>query len=219
MRLPLRRGLSGHEEAFVLSASNAAAHAALQGWPTAFGGAAALHGPPGSGKSHLARLWAERVGALPFHGMEVALADPLELEGRPLLLDAAETVDDETLFHLLNLAQAPGGAVLLVSRDPPGSWSVALPDLKSRLNGLLVLGIQPPDDTVLAALIGLMVGSLRVLWPWPDGVGTISRRDNDVLTGAALEWPTADNLWTPLLLAVAALVVVLGLDALARRRA
>ena len=89
MRLPLRRGLSGHEEAFVLSASNAAAHAALQGWPTAFGGAAALHGPPGSGKSHLARLWAERVGALPFHGMEVALADPLELEGRPLLLDAA----------------------------------------------------------------------------------------------------------------------------------
>ena len=74
-------------------------------------------------------------------------------------------------------------------------------------------------DTVLAALIGLMVGSLRVLWPWPDGVGTISRRDDDVLTGAALEWPTADNLWTPLLLAVAALVVVLGLDALARRRA
>jgi putative membrane protein len=24
-------------------------------------------------------------------------------------------------------------------------------------------------DTVLAALVGLMVGSLRVLWPWPDG--------------------------------------------------
>ena len=91
--------------------------------------------------------------------MEVALADPLELEGRPLLLDAAETVDDETLFHLLNLAQAPGGSVLLVSRDPPGSWPVALPDLKSRLNGLLVLGamfrarfaersLQPADDVI-----------------------------------------------------------------------
>ena len=177
MRLPLRRGLSGHEEAFVVSASNAAAHAALQGWPTAFGGAAALHGPSGSGKSHLARLWAERVGALPFHGMEVARADPRELEGRPLLLDAAETVDDETLFHLLNLAQAPGGSVLLVSRDPPGSWPVALPDLKSRLNGLLVLGIQPPDDTVLAAMFRARFAE-RSLQPADDVIDYLIRRVN-----------------------------------------
>ncbi len=27
-------------------------------------------------------------------------------------------------------------------------------------------------DTVMAALIGLMVGSIRVLWPWPDGVNS-----------------------------------------------
>jgi putative membrane protein len=27
-------------------------------------------------------------------------------------------------------------------------------------------------DTVMAALIGLMTGSLRVLWPWPDGTDT-----------------------------------------------
>ncbi|MCB1260173.1 MAG: DUF368 domain-containing protein, partial [Acidimicrobiales bacterium] len=25
-------------------------------------------------------------------------------------------------------------------------------------------------DTVMAVLIGLMLGSMRVLWPWPDGV-------------------------------------------------
>ena len=109
--------------------------------------------------------------------LEVALADPLELEGRPLLLDAAETVDDETLFHLLNLAQAPGGAVLLVSRDPPGSWSVALPDLKSRLNGLLVLGIQPPDDTVLAAMFRARFAE-RSLQPADDVIDYLIRRVN-----------------------------------------
>jgi putative membrane protein len=27
-------------------------------------------------------------------------------------------------------------------------------------------------DTVMAALIGLMIGSLRVIWPWPDGTET-----------------------------------------------
>lgn len=175
MRLPLRRGLSGHEEAFVVSASNAAAHEALKGWPTPLGGTAALHGPAGAGKSHLGRLWAERVGALPFHGMEVALADALELEGRPLLLDAAETVDDETLFHLLNLAQTPGGALLLVSQDPPGSWPVTLPDLKSRLNGLLVLHIEAPDDAVLTAMFRARFAE-RSLQPADDVIEYLIRR-------------------------------------------
>lgn len=27
------------------------------------------------------------------------------------------------------------------------------------------------QDTVMAALVGLMLGSLRVLWPWPEGTG------------------------------------------------
>lgn len=175
MRLPLRRGLSGREEAFVVSASNVAAHEALQGWPTALGGTAALHGPAGAGKSHLGRLWAERVGALPFHGMEVGLADPLELEGRPLLLDAAETVDDETLFHLMNLAQAPGGALLLVSRDPPGSWPVVLPDLRSRLNGLLVLHLEAPDDAVLTAMFRARFAE-RSLQPADDVIDYLIRR-------------------------------------------
>lgn len=175
MRLPLRRGLSGQEEAFVVSASNAAAHQALLTWPTPLGGTAALCGPAGSGKSHLARVWAERVGALPFDGMEIALADPLELEGRPLLLDSAATVDDETLFHLMNLAQAPGGALLLVSRDLPGQWPVDLPDLRSRLNGLLVLQVEAPDDAVLAAMFRARFAE-RSLQPAEDVIAYLIRR-------------------------------------------
>jgi putative membrane protein len=32
--------------------------------------------------------------------------------------------------------------------------------------------LREHHDTVMAALIGLMIGSLRVLWPWPDGTDT-----------------------------------------------
>jgi putative membrane protein len=32
--------------------------------------------------------------------------------------------------------------------------------------------LQRHHDVVLAALIGLMAGSIRVLWPWPDGVAS-----------------------------------------------
>jgi putative membrane protein len=35
---------------------------------------------------------------------------------------------------------------------------------------VLHYALQRSHDLVLAALIGLMAGSLRVLWPWPDGV-------------------------------------------------
>jgi putative membrane protein len=35
---------------------------------------------------------------------------------------------------------------------------------------LLHFALQRQHDVVLAALIGLMAGSIRVLWPWPGGV-------------------------------------------------
>lgn len=58
--------------------------------------------------------------------------------------------------------------------------------------------------TVLAAMIGLMVGSLRVLWPWPDGV-------DSTLLGA----PQGAVL-VPVLLAVVGFTVVVGFEWIAR---
>ena len=72
-------------------------------------------------------------------------------------------------------------------------------------------------DTVLAILVGLMVGSLRVLWPWPNGVGVISRHADKLVSGTGMAWPTAGDLWPPLVLAGVAFVAVLGLDAWSRR--
>ncbi|OGN58654.1 MAG: chromosomal replication initiator DnaA, partial [Caulobacterales bacterium RIFOXYA1_FULL_67_7] len=134
LRLPLERPLAG--EAFVSSDSNAEAVRVLSRWPDGAGSVLALYGPAGSGKSRLAADWAERVGAVPLNGVEAALVDPLELEGRPVLLDRARDADDESLFHLINLAHTGGGALLLVSRAAPRNWSVALPDLRSRLDAV-----------------------------------------------------------------------------------
>lgn len=53
-------------------------------------------------------------------------------------------------------------------------------------------------DLVLALLIGAMIGSLRVLWPWPGGVES-----------AALGAPASDGWLIPTLLAVGAATVVL----------
>lgn len=153
LRLPLTRDLVGGTGAFVRSASNAYAMDALAAWPNAASHVMAICGPAGCGKSHLAALWAERVGAIPLNGAEAAHTDPLELEGRPVLLDIAQDADDETLFHLINLAQHDGGALLLVSRPSPRRWAVQVPDLRSRLDAVRVVAMEAPDDTVLSAIL------------------------------------------------------------------
>lgn len=154
LRLPLTRDLPYSAAGFVRSDCNASAFDALSAWPDSVGQVMAICGPAGCGKSHLAAIWAERVGAIPLNGAEAALADPLELEGRPVLLDIAQDADDETLFHLINLAQQDGGALLMVSRPSPRRWDVAVPDLRSRLDAVRVVSMDAPDEAVLAAILG-----------------------------------------------------------------
>ncbi len=61
-------------------------------------------------------------------------------------------------------------------------------------------------DLVIAAMTGLMIGSIRVLWPWPAG-----------LESTQMAWPAAETSAAPIALAVLGAGLVLGLDALARR--
>ncbi len=63
-------------------------------------------------------------------------------------------------------------------------------------------------DLLLAALIGLMLGSVRVLWPWPNGVGIISEVEGESISGTGLDLPSADQWLTPTLLAVVAFAIV-----------
>ena len=100
---------------------------------------AVLSGPPRSGKSLLARWFAEN--------------------GRGEAIDDADSVDETELFHLWNRAQESGTALLLVNNCAngagEGAWRIGLPDLASRIGAALHLEIGAPDDAMLAGLIGL----------------------------------------------------------------
>lgn len=72
---------------------------------------------------------------------------------------------------------------------------------------LLDLLLRRAHDLVLAALIGLMVGSARVLWPWPSATGV-----GDPTLGAP-----AGQVVPAILAAVLAAGAVLAVDALLRR--
>lgn len=131
--------------AFVTSAANETALAVIEAWPRWPGGALALVGPEGSGKTHLATVWAERAGATRHNPGQAT-------EGQPLVVENADSLDGEALFHLINRAPTDGG-LLLTARTRPAAWPTALPDLRSRLNALTVAEIGAPDDALMIAVL------------------------------------------------------------------
>lgn len=206
MRLPLQSDQPEGAAGFVVSDCNRVAVEALDGWPNLIGGVMAVCGPAGCGKSRLGQVWAERVGAVALHGAEAALIDPRELEGRPVLLDRAMDVDDETLFHLINLTQATGGALLLISRPAPSAWQVDLPDLRSRLAAVISVPMEAPDDTVLAAMLEARFAE-RGIRPARDVIPYLLRRIDRSAAAAADVVERLDALHRPVTRALARAVV------------
>lgn len=69
-----------------------------------------------------------------------------------------------------------------------------------------------------AVLLGLLLGSMRVLWPWPNGVGIISRDETEAIDGTRLDWPPLSQAWLPTLLAIAAFALILTLPKIFKPR-
>jgi len=74
-------------------------------------------------------------------------------------------------------------------------------------------------DTLLAFLIGLMIGSLRVIWPWPNGVGVVSEKENEIIEGSVLAWPSSFSgfLW-PTVYGVTGFLIVITIWKMERKR-
>ena len=139
----------------VTEANRDAAHLLTQwrSWP---GGALALVGPKGAGKSHLALAWAIEAGAreiAPHAASDDAAAIFAEGAGWLLIDDADGARDDGMLWRVLDLARSRSGAVLLVGQTLPNQWATPLADLRSRLAALPVAGLKEPDVALLEVVL------------------------------------------------------------------
>jgi chromosomal replication initiation ATPase DnaA len=151
----------GHDESFaredfLAGPQNAAALALIERWPEWPSRAILLVGPEGSGKSHLAAIWAARSGARIIAARELDGASvPALLASGALVVEDLATwhVEERALFHLLNLAREQNANLLFTARSQPGAWPVKLPDLISRLRELPVVNLDPPDDALLRVVL------------------------------------------------------------------
>jgi len=136
--------------------ANAAGLALIERWPDWPSRIVSLVGPEGSGKTHLAAIWAERTGARSAAARSLtAAAVPAALATGALVIEDLKPseFDERSLFHLMNLAREEKAFVLITARTPPTAFPVELRDLRSRLRAVPVVTLLPPDDHLLRALI------------------------------------------------------------------
>ncbi len=155
LSLGLTLPVSYAREDFLVAPGNAAALAWIDRWPDWPNGVLILYGQAGSGKTHLAQIWASRTpGALVSAGDALTTATVDALAQQPLALDDADRVGDPAaLFHLINLMRERGFSLLLTGSAAPARWTFSLPDLMSRLKAMPAQEIAAPDDALLAALL------------------------------------------------------------------
>ncbi|WP_315703538.1 MULTISPECIES: DnaA ATPase domain-containing protein [unclassified Bradyrhizobium] len=154
LALPHAESLS--RDNFFEGPCNAAGLALIEAWPEWPAKTMFLAGPEGSGKSHLAAIWAQQAGArsLSAHALEAAAVPSALVTGALVLEDLkAGDIDERALFHLLNLARQDGAYVLITTCQTPASLPIALNDLRSRLRAIPVVELLPPDDQLFRALI------------------------------------------------------------------
>lgn len=143
--LPLETRSAQGRADFIVAPGNQQAVTFLDSWPGWPAPAVALYGPPASGKSHLASVWAARAQAAVIEARDLQAGVP---DGALVVENIAPGVAEPALFALLER----GAPLLLTAQTAPAEWQVALPDLKSRANALLAFALWAPDDALLMGL-------------------------------------------------------------------
>ncbi len=147
---------SFEEEDFFISPANKEAYEVIDTfWHKSFF-AFNIYGKKGSGKTHLANIFAKKYGALivSAHKINMDNFDTYFDISQILIIEDVEYLTDfEAMFHLYNIYKNEGGYILFTSNQPINQITTPIKDLNSRFSALAGVEIKTPDDVLLNALL------------------------------------------------------------------
>lgn len=150
------------QDDFVLSSANREAVLWLDKWEQWGSPFLVITGEEKSGKTHLCHVWEQMVGAheIILSGAAYQPEFFATLDGAGFYyIDNVDTLHglnpqaEQFLFHLYNLLKECGGHCVLASVQTPNQWPLVLKDAQSRLLSCPVAHINPPDESLLEALL------------------------------------------------------------------
>ncbi|MDR1236587.1 MAG: hypothetical protein LBJ96_06315 [Holosporaceae bacterium] len=173
---------------FVESDENRGALLYLTKWPDWSSRGIIIHGESGTGKTHLAALWAQTANAV-YVLKESFSHNPRDLFDAEcnFVFDNFDTIINREnyhwLFHFFNIVKEKNRFFLVLSRLHPSFWNVELSDLRSRLFTLPAVAVETPRDDLLLRISQKIAGDLGIMMPGDAMIhilNTVERNVNSV---------------------------------------
>lgn len=151
------------EADFLVGEGNALAHGRIMAFPYWPDPITLVTGPAKSGKSHLARIFADRSGAR-FAGIDDLEALARDGGTAPVIVEDVDRLDyDETgLFHLLNQSMREQRPMLLTAREDIANWPLATDDVRSRARRAAAYTLELTDDIQLSQMFVKLFGDRQI---------------------------------------------------------
>jgi len=151
------------EADFLVGEGNALAHGRIMAFPHWPDPVTLLIDPAKSGKSHLARIFADRSGAR-FAGTGELAALAAEGGVVPLIVEDVDRrgYDEAGLFHLLNQSMRAQRPILLTAREDIAHWPLATDDVRSRARRATAYALELTDDIQLSQMFVKLFGDRQI---------------------------------------------------------
>ncbi len=159
MQIPLDLAFkpSYQKQDFIVNHQNMAVMKMLNSWPAWPSPWLLIEGGKGSGKTHLAHIFAQKLEAVYLKNLSADIENILtKIEGKSVVIDYSINEDRETqnkFFHVINHIKEQQQYGVLFIEPMENQDFIVLADLLSRISQMPRFKLLPPDDDLLKALI------------------------------------------------------------------
>ena len=154
------------EQDFYVSKNNFSAYKLIESWPDWPGKWVNIFGLSGSGKTHLIRILEKKI-------KKVKVYDAKNIDNESVgeveevdcfIIDIYKNNIEKNIFYsLLNQSKQLEKYILINSIEPLNLMKNNLPDLKSRIDSFIFIGIDLPTDDILKVIISKFFSDKQVV--------------------------------------------------------
>ena len=143
------------KEDFYVSDSNQEAYDFINSWPKWIKKIINIFGPSGSGKTHLASILKSKTTVLETQPKQLNDKIFFKFKTKEVLIveNLEDNVPEKILYSLWNAVVQDNKYLLITSKKPINQYRFKLPDLKSRINEIITIGIKLPSDDLISVIL------------------------------------------------------------------